>query len=484
LLYFSAAALVFFNLTQSTSTVGMTIPFMTPESLIRVTDLRTLLQALSEDLTQATDLSIQRSFVVVSIIWLTLNIPIVLLGLVALALPSTYKRGTADESNSRIARSKGTELELEQFLDSFFRKDKLADSLHGFDVDGSSRLVRFFKGGSDALTTLAVVDNQLVVRKIVPLEKKAKLSNQYQWLQKHSDLPYVATALREVKSKSSYAIDLEFIAAKDMFTWIHEVTLDTAKDSIRSLINSLSGDLYKNVNLDASTKRFLLDQYLQQTLLARLEIAERSSPQMSSLINAPTLLVNGKRVKGLRTNLDDLLSNEKVLQLLANYEPVVAIHGDLTVDNILVVKGKTLALIDPSDDNAVRTPAIDFSRLLQSLAGGYEFLNQLEPEEVSVEFNNRTKSFRIDYPDRKSQKYAELANFVRKLSRSYLTPAEYAALDFQIGLLFARMLSHRVRISIQTAPAFLATAALFLDTFSQNKTQGVEDADSSSYTDL
>ena len=39
---------------------------------------------------------------------------------------------------------------------------------------------------------------------------------------------------------------------------------------------------------------------------------------------------------------------------------------------------REVLVIDPSDDNQVRGPVVDFARHMQSLAYGYEFLNEDE----------------------------------------------------------------------------------------------------------
>jgi hypothetical protein len=168
---------------------------------------------------------------------------------------------------------------------------------------------------------------------------------------------------------------------------------------------------------------------------------------------------------GLRSSFDLVLKESKTIELLASYQPTSSIHGDLTIDNLLVDEFGQALVIDPSDDNSVRGPIIDYSRLLQSLEGGYEFINQLQPEEISVEYLPEKTCWSIRYPDKRSARYEDLALVVRKSASVYLSTQEVESLDFHISLLFARMLSHRVNISLETAPAYLATSLIFIERF-------------------
>jgi serine/threonine protein kinase len=307
-----------------------------------------------------------------------------LIGFVALLLPKTYLRLDAEPEDTDAGRTSSKAFELEKFLDSFLRRDALADVLHSHSVDGSARLIMFFKGGSDALTTLSVVQGKLVVRKVVSKEFQQKLKMQFDWLRIHGHLPYIVSPIREIELEDAYLIDLEYLRSAEMFTWIHRSALVESEIKIKELLESISADVYISDPLTQSDRRYRVARYLEECLFRRLDETESASPEIAAIIKAPRIEINGKQFKGLRSYFEEVLSEPRNFQLLTDYHPTKAIHGDLTIDNMLVDDSGKVLLIDPSDDNSIRGPIIDYSRLLQSLDGGYEFLNQLEAEDVSL----------------------------------------------------------------------------------------------------
>ena len=60
------------------------------------------------------------------------------------------------------------------------------------------------------------------------------------------------------------------------------------------------------------------------------------------------------------------------------------IHGDLTIENLICrresEKEKDYYIIDPNTGNVHDSPNLDYSKLLQSLHGGYEFLMNTKTE--------------------------------------------------------------------------------------------------------
>jgi hypothetical protein len=115
--------------------------------------------------------------------------------------------------------------------------------------------------------------------------------------------------------------------------------------------------------------------------------------------------------------------------------------------------------------NTISSAVIDYGRLLQSLEGGYEFLNQLEGDEVITIKGLPDHAWTINFPIWRSAAYDSLAVTVREMAAKDLSDLEYSTLDLHVGLFFVRMLTHRLRISSETAPAYLATAVFFLERF-------------------
>jgi len=144
-------------------------------------------------------------------------------------------------------------------------------------------------------------------------------------------------------------------------------------------------------------------------------------------------------------------------------------HGDFTVDNILVHRDTGIpVLIDPSDDNILKGPLFDISRLMQSLLGGYEFLNS---DGTDTDLTWQGESLKISYLDLKSQKYDELATWLLKdILPNRLHQNEIMAIQFHLGVLYARMLTHRLVINENSMYKYLAVSIQYLNKFYEEVT--------------
>ena len=460
--YLGAVAVVFIMFSAPFSPVDLFAPFGLPESLFRGGSLESLLKATADSLTFTSPdgSSIQQ---VVLLVWLALNLPISVAGAVMLFFGRFEDQ--ARESRELGGRySKAKAAEMEDFLDSFYQSEKLARNLHSITLEKATSLVRFFKGGSDAITTLVRIQGELFIRKIVNSQHRDKLNMQYEWLTQHGHLPYVAEAVRDGIYGTSYTIDIAYKPhAESLFSWIHRNSIDESSTLVRNIFSNLEKDLYETHQVNLPKRQQNVERYIEDRFVRRLENVSAVDASMSELIHAETMLVNGVRVSGVVASLKRILSDKDILGLLSSYRPARAIHGDLTVDNILIDSAGKPILIDPSDDNQVRGPVIDFARMLQSLEGGYEFLNEIDASDIHIVSTNGEVS--ISFPDLRSSRYMELSKDVRESAKYHLTTNEVESLDFHVGLLYSRMLEHRIAINPATAPAYLATSAIFLDRF-------------------
>jgi hypothetical protein len=439
--------------------------------MFRLSDIDGLLLAMSNTLESTQSGLASQILETVSVSWIVLNVPMAFLGFIYLILPTTLSKRHEKLEGQGSQRTNPKASELEEFLDSFFRREELAAAIHELAVDGSVKPIRFFKGGSNALTLLAEVESELVVRKIVSREHQQKLREQYSWLQKHGHLEYVVSPVRELSSSGSYMFDLEFLDAQDMFSWLHRSPLAISEDAITSLLSDLKSNLYMRANSQEIVGVDLIQEYLESWIYRRIVSVEAASPELNEIINSPHVRINGVNRNGLRKCLDLILTNPISLEALASCRTTESIHGDLTIDNMMVDESGRILIIDP-DQNTICSPVIDYSRILQSLEGGYEFLNQIDEKEVSTIKNPETDTWEICYPVIKSGAYESLAIVVRDIARKELSPSELSTLDLHVGLFFVRMLTHRLRISRHTTPVYLATAIVFLERYI--KTNGIQ----------
>ncbi len=122
-----------------------------------------------------------------------------------------------------------------------------------------------------------------------------------------------------------------------------------------------------------------------------------------------------------------------------------------------------MLVIDPSDDNQIRGPVIDFARHMQSLLYGYEFLND---DEDPVVLDATGGVGEITYRDARSARYAQLADFVTtEVMPRRLSQSEQRAVLFHVGLFYGRMLTHRVAINSGTVLKYYGVCIQALNRF-------------------
>lgn len=402
--------------------------------------------------------------------WLSLQAAVAVIGAIAItslvAAKQTPLTKPKANSGSMIDRSKPQSQRLKSFIELYFDRHQLAANFHIDDVTGKSKPIGFFKGGSDAITALVEDSGKLLVRKTVDISHKEKLRGQYLWLRRNDGTPFVVRALGEKTTKSLYSIDLEYRRdSKPFFDYVHSNPLSSSAALLRGIFENLSRNIW-NIQGEIADKS-CLDVYLDNRLFSRVEKALSLDDDLIRISRAQNLLINGVRHRNLPELLSVIGRQSTWLPELYTFRPNSQMHGDLTVDNVLFLEiGQTALLIDPSDDNELRSTALEFARTLQSLEGGYEFLNDLN-QAPEITFNDQEDTVIINFPEAKSKNYSELAEVVRKIATKILTPHEYKTLDFHVGIFFARMLDHRVNINPKTAPIDYCLAVRYLDNYLQ-----------------
>jgi hypothetical protein len=409
-------------------------------------------------------------FVVGAAIWFLLTVPVSAIGLVSLVLYGTKKRQpyeaiAPNAFTNKLSRYQDISQAFPVFLETYFKGFNLSKVLHKIEVSGGLSLVKFFKGGSDAITVLALNNDTLLVKKIVPKEFESRLKVQYEWLTKFSNKKMIVNVKGEESSEDHYAIDLDYNPQYiSLFEYIHTHSLDQSKQAITKVLDYMFKNIYslKKEAFDGKNR----DLYLEDRLFKKLEKAVSVDENLKAIIDDEFIVINGEKLLNLNAILDKIKNSPAAWRDLGTYRKSGAIHGDLTIDNILIHPEKhEPLLIDPSDDNQIRGPIIDFGRLTQSLVAGYEFLNANdEPTMVTMEDGLPS----INYQDQRSARYMELYDYLEgELLDKYLTPTEKRTVLFHSGLLYGRMLAHRVVINPRNTLKYYAVSVTLLNKFIQ-----------------
>jgi len=328
---------------------------------------------------------------------------------------------------------------------------------------GSYNLVKNFKSGSDAMTLLVDQDGELVVKKVVPKKLEHRLRNQYLWLYKHREHDHIVRILTEHRSKNHYAIDIEYRSDNTpLFEYIHTRSIEEAVAILDILWSYMFEHVYNLMEIDLHENE--RDTYIADRLEKKLAHASSMNVDLAAAMQGDKIIVNGEVLDNYHVVMNRIRNNKKAWQDVATYRASNPIHGDLTVDNILVDTSiNRPLLIDPSDDNQIQGPVLDFGRHIQSLLYGYEFLNT---DNEPVRFIQENNMVAINFQDLRSLQYKRLYEHIANtIIPKYLEEAERHAVLFHVGLFYGRMLAHRVDINPDNVLKFYGISVKALNDF-------------------
>jgi len=399
---------------------------------------------------------------ILALAWLLQVLPAFIVGLVfVLATKETLEKPrrskSLDEVGDKLLRNVDISRELSPFLDSFFTNSSLSKIMHRLEVSNKGQLVRYFKGGSNAVTALVKEDGKLLVRKVTPLPYKYKLKSQYDWLQAKSDYGNIVNVISEETTKSYYKIDLEYSDYIPYFQYIHKMPHKKSEKVLKDIVNYLFANVYQVDRQAYHPEDF--EFYFENRCLARLRLAADVNDEIRGLLDYKHLIINGQKYDNIPTVVAKIQKDEKLKKMLSTYRRC-SVHGDPTVDNILVSKETDdFLLIDPSDnENEISGPVYDFGRIAESLRYGYEFHIQ---DDRRVEIDDNKISFEYSL----SSNYADLYKTFVGMQKKYLTAEEQASVPFHTAVFYSRMLTHRVVINPLNAAKFYAISVIAFNDF-------------------
>lgn len=400
--------------------------------------------------------------------WVVIVLPVALVG-VALLLSKTKepfgrkltKSSSRHSLMDKLSREEDISDEMELFLENYFSGNVLSKIVHRLERSGEFKLLKYFKGGSDAITILAAEkDGRVVVKKIIALEYKDRLKAQYDWLnsRKHKNIVKV---LGEQTGSDYYAIDIHYDEQDDMFfDFLHSHPVEDSEKVLRTVWDSLHEILYKKTEYRTDYKA--LDTYVAKHIWGCLEKASAVNTDLATAASCDALIINGKQYDGIHKIIDKINKHEQARMDLATYAHAKEVDGDIALDNILVSrKNQKPVIIDPAPDgNIINGPVFDFGKNMQSLYCGYEFLFRSN-EVVALEGVNK-----INFQDRRTDQYVRLCEYVRNtLAPKYLSEGEQKAVIFHAATLHIRRLKHQVYQNPSIALAMYAAGVKALNEF-------------------
>jgi hypothetical protein len=168
--------------------------------------------------------------------------------------------------------------------------------------------------------------------------------------------------LNVFENNDEFYYDMEYL---EQYVQVSSLKTDEQYTIIESIFKRLFKDVYcyrKHVN---GTE--WLVNYLNEKITPRISEIESFDEIFSNIINSPSIIINGKAVRGLRNALEQIDVN---LFIPTEIQPI---HGDLTLENILYCRETAdIKLIDHSGSKYMDSFYLDLGKVFQSVLARYE----------------------------------------------------------------------------------------------------------------
>ena len=100
---------------------------------------------------------------------------------------------------------------------------------------------RMLRGGSDALTVMVQLQDQLRIRKYAAGGAADKLEAQCQWLQRHSNILPSVRILEQARAGSRFLYDMEYSrSSRDLFDMVHMTDVDTSWSTLSDVMDTMA----------------------------------------------------------------------------------------------------------------------------------------------------------------------------------------------------------------------------------------------------
>lgn len=348
--------------------------------------------------------------------------------------------------------------QYESFIAGLFGDDDSKQSAFGLQAVDDARVVRFFYGGSDAVTALVDIEGTLRIRKFAEGAPGRKLADQAKWLEdeRARGMPLVEVSARSEKD-GSFTYDMPAVTpAADFFEVIHA----SPQKDVHRLFDKLleDTDAFHASGAEGKATEDDIAAYLSEKVTDNVN---RILSFVKAEFPADGLEING-RIHRLQDW--DRFGDKDWLRAQIKDTQVARIHGDLTIENVIVspVAPDGYYVIDPNPDNKFNTPLIDWAKLMQSLHLGYEALNRSIGVSVEVG-NNHQISLRL--PLQRSQAYSALHSRYDQFLIDRYGEQGLREVHFHELVNYFRLTPYKIRQDPRRGLGFFACTAVLVDRY-------------------
>ncbi len=343
--------------------------------------------------------------------------------------------------------------EYEYFLVSLFSGSNSVATTFGLQAIDDATIHKLYSGGSDAITALVEVNGQLVIRKFAIGDAGKKLKSQHDWIvSQQENFPSLVQVVNELQKPESYYYDMPLVVpSNDFYDFIHTTPIKASLQVMREVMAGV--DAFHEQHRQLLTADALLAQYLRDKVIGNarqiLEFANSIFPQGTFTINGQAYSLKDW----------DCLIDENWLRGQIKDTWVSRIHGDLTIENIIIDPQSTpnWYIIDPNPINVFDSPLIDWAKQMQSVHLGYEGLNRnfgcvIDGESIQLAFT-------------KSQAYSELHQELERLALSRYGEDGLREIYFHELVNYLRLTPYKMRQDSRKGLCFFACTSVLLQRY-------------------
>lgn len=326
-------------------------------------------------------------------------------------------------------------------------------------INQDVKILKNISSGSGASIFLCSKEQQILYRKIATAKSgdANKLHAQLKWILAHQQrfpLPkigdyhydgdvcwYDMLAHENCINLSNY---LESHATADAWRVLHSV-IETIQDQY-------------TVNLSPANSKAIADYITAKVHGNAQRIMNDSGELIQALQKFSELIINGKTYKNLGYYLGEhgILAGDRLKQVFAD-DQCCDIHGDLTLENIIYDSDSAhgFYLIDPNPVNLHGTYLLDYAKLLQSLHGNYENLQQVQTVKI--------KQNQIDFDLNESQTHAEIYRLYDAYLKNAFSSAVYKSIYHHEIVHWFRLLPYQIKKDPKRAVIYYCQTLILLD---------------------
>ncbi len=315
-------------------------------------------------------------------------------------------------------------------------------------INRNISIIHDYSAGSNATTMLCTDGKQTFFRKYAFGLDGEKLYEQIKWIYNHEKILTLPQIIAEDYGKGYCYYDMPYNnSCVGFFNYIHSMEINKSWNIMKEALGELQDNLYC-INSRKADKDTIAEYYNTKVLKNIDKI--KKAKILKSLLDYDELFINGKKYKNLKCYSKyfdfDYLYNIFKEDIYSD------IHGDLTIENIICRRNsneeKDYYIIDPNTGNVHDSPNLDYSKLLQSLHGGYEFL--MNTKTVQVNKNH------INYLYIKSAAYNELFELYKEYMEKEFSYNKVRSIFFHEIIHWLRLMPYKIEKDSKRAPMFYA----------------------------